>query len=145
MMSKSGNTTSDEQEVCRVAIKTDVNLDNVALLADKINEVTLQPQVHHIATPPHHTATSATPSTSSEFEELKRRLDDLSRQVASLTMSRSRPRSRSRGHHPNGQRRSRSRSATGTWKCWYHWRFGSSATKCRSPCSFSQGNDKGSP
>lgn len=116
-----------------IATQTAANLDDVAQLADKINEVSLQPQVHHVATPP-----------TSELDDLRRQIDELTKQVSSLAASRSRPRSRSRDNFSYRQQRSRSQSTGGSDQCWYHWKFGKDATKCRPPCSYPQGNGKGS-
>ncbi|CAG4937253.1 unnamed protein product [Parnassius apollo] len=108
-----------------IATQTGTSLDAVAQLAHKFNEVMFPLQVQHVAS----TSTIAAPF---EFDDLRRRLDDLSRQVASLTIHRARLRSRRRTS--SYRKRSRSRPASTHDQCWYPWKFGSSANKCRSPC-----------
>lgn len=113
-----------------------------------------QPQVHKIATC-NATSTSrvtdnmayATPTTSpTSMEDLARRLDQLTREVASLKTFRSRPRSRSREHRGHWRQRSKSRSHNPpqNGQYWFHATFKSRATKCRPPCNYAEGNKKDS-
>ncbi|XP_046975873.1 uncharacterized protein LOC124541975 [Vanessa cardui] len=122
-----------------IAAQADLPLDTVAQIVDKIHEVSLQPQV--AATSTSTSTPSGCPTTL--IEKLVQRVDDLSRQVAELSI-RSRSRSRSRARSPRWRRRSRSRSNAGSGHCWYHRRFGNQSTKCRSPCSFHSGNEPSS-
>lgn len=120
-----------------IATQAENKLDSVALLADKINEVTPQQQVHQLAGQPPASISS------NEIDELRHCVNDLAQQVAALTTSRADTRSRSRGRSPYWRDRPRSRSnSSGT--CWYHRTFGNRATKCRPPCSFSSGNGRSS-
>jgi len=125
-----------------IATQTDLPLNTVAQIMDKIHEIALQPsgQVESAST---STSTSIAPIPMSAIEQLTKRIDDLSRQVEELS---SVPRSRSmtRANSPRWRQQSRSRSNAGPRYCWYHRRFGQQATKCREPCAFRQGNEKGS-
>lgn len=94
----------------------DGDLDQLAKLADKILEVGEGSSVNAVCAP-----------SESAMGRLERRLDDLTRQIASLSTDR-RARSSSRGH------KSRSRSKSQHSECYYHRKFGKDARKCRSPC-----------
>lgn len=114
----------------------DTPLEKLADLADKINEVT--PYHGNVAT------TSAAPMMPM-FEDLNRRIEDLSRQVAALSTNNFRGRQRSRSRSNNRRRFNRSGSRDdSSGRCWYHVRFGARATKCRDPCSFNKENSRGS-
>lgn len=117
-----------------IATQTAISLDDVAKLADKINEVTPHPQTMcQVA------VAQAPVSNIDAMTDLNHRIDQLTAQVAALTTSRSRSRSTSRCYSERLRSRSRSgRQSTEGW-CWYHWRFREQATKCRAPCSFRRG------
>lgn len=122
-----------------IAAQVDLSLDTVAQIVDKIHEVSLQPQVAAAST----LTPAPTENSMALIEKLVQRVDDLSRQVAELSI-RARSRSRTRAHSPRWRQRSRSRSNAGSGHCWYHRRFGKRSTRCRSPCSFRSGNETGS-
>jgi hypothetical protein len=65
------------------------------------------------------------------------RIDDISRQVASLSAYRARRRSRSKGRRPNDTTHL-GEDTTAPTLCWYHRRFRDKAQKCTQPCSFRQ-------
>lgn len=113
-----------------VASQPRSSLDELATLADTVNEVICQPQIHEVSA-----------STSSdEISDLKKSIAELTRQVAELSsLSRARSRSRSNGR-PGWRRRSRSRSknSANETHCWYHRKFQKKATKCRSPCAYKE-------
>jgi hypothetical protein len=114
-----------------LAGQTEVSLDAASHLADKICEVTLQPATASISpTAPDHSA------------GLLERIEELSRQVASLRASGTHCRSQSRDRR-HSQSRDPSRSTanytpTTHGICWYHQRFGDEARKCTPPCSHQQ-------
>ena len=125
-----------------------VTIDQLAVIADKIAEVTPTPQaIAAVATPP-------PPAAFSESAELRSMIASLAKQVESLSFKLN-ERGNQRGRSPNrrgsGNRRrsssSANRSPSGDRRashvegpCYYHWRFGKEATKCRSPCTFSDSN-----
>ncbi|XP_034837854.1 uncharacterized protein [Maniola hyperantus] len=119
------------------------SLDELATLADTVNEVIGTSQVHQLAAP----APAPPAAASAEFNDLKRTIADLTRQVAALSASsRSRSRSKSKGN-TGWRRRSRSQShedLTNDAFCWYHRKFRENATRCRAPCSYTAENNKGS-
>lgn len=107
--------------------QSEMSLDKVAELADKVIEISGPKQVFSCAAPP----------SSSTLDYFAERLEDLSKQVASLSTNRRFSRSRS------SSRRSRSSSADGPNICWYHKKFDEKAVKCIKPCSWKpsqQGN-----
>jgi hypothetical protein len=115
-------------------------LDELAALGDTIADTAPeQPSV---------CATSApAASTSSDMAALTSCVQQLAQQVAALSGRRSnRPRrddQQQAARPASGQPRSRPAAGSDEW-CWYHRTFGSGATKCRDPCTFtSAGNGEG--
>jgi len=109
-----------------LAGQTEVSLDAASHLADKICEVTLQSATASISsTAPDHTT------------GLLERIEELSRQVASLRASETHCRSQSRDRR-RSQSRDPSRSTSNYTPthgiCWYHRRFRDEARKCTPPC-----------
>lgn len=111
-----------------LAAQSDLTLDKLAELADKITEVTPGPsRVYKVDSEP------------LDLNTIMERLNSLSQQVAALTDARQRGRSRTRFAS-----RSSSRSGTSTngaaKTCWYHKKFGTKAYKCISPCNWTSEN-----
>lgn len=91
-------------------------LNKLALLADKVMEVSDVQQVCSITTP----ANSATPEST-----LEKQINMLAKEISELKS------------HMQPRPRSRSRSRTshnGDDLCWFHRKFGDKARKCRQPC-----------
>ncbi|XP_046402553.1 uncharacterized protein LOC124168383 [Ischnura elegans] len=109
-----------------LATQGDEELEKIALLADKAHEVT----------PEHHIASL---QDGPRIATLEKKIDDLAKQLAALTTDTRKPR-RSRSRSLSRKRDPEERNKG---LCWYHWRFGSKARKCSSPCSYSQENDQG--
>jgi hypothetical protein len=113
-----------------LAGQTEGSLDSTSQLADRICEVAPQP-----------TTASVSPAPPDNMARLLERVEELSRQLASLrapqTYNRSPPRDRHRSQ-------SRDRRSTTNYPstphniCWYHWHFGDEARKCTPPCSHKQ-------
>lgn len=105
-----------------ISISTE-SLGNVALLADKIIEVSDGPHVHAVATP------------GKEVQDtIAQQINELTKEISNL---KSAVYQRSRGYE---RRRSQSRSRSQTPRtsdeiCWYHMKFGENAKKCRKPCT----------
>lgn len=147
LKSLAGNTFSDDkilrelwlQRLPRNAqailtAQSDLPLDKVAELADKILEVNPIAIAAAVATP-----TSLPHSTTPDLSDLALKLQELTKQVAALTADRSRQRSRSKSNNRFP------RAATPETKsgiCWYHTTYSSKALKCVQPCSWS-GNQPG--
>jgi hypothetical protein len=109
----------------------ELSLDKLADLADKIVEVAHQPLPTGIAV----NATTAPDSGNA----LLFAIESLSKQVAELSTNvRRRERSNSRSNLSRHSSRDRSTSQS---LCWYHNKFGSKATKCKSPCDFQENSN----
>lgn len=109
-----------------LSASNDVELNRLALLADKINEVTsTHPQVNIVS------------SDKDRVSALEKHIFELTMKIESLVDS---------NHHRNSQRstlvnRSHSRKRSQSREhdvCWYHFKFKKDATKCRPPCKFSE-------
>ena len=118
-------------------------VDDLAILADRLVE-TQVPTISQVLP-------------SSEMQDLKEQLSQLTKQVSSLQVqlerqrSRSRPRSRgqprNRGHAANSNpaRVHPDSTTSSITHCWYHARFGDQAHKCVSPCSYSDDHQGNAP
>ena len=104
----------------------DVSLEELAQLADRIMDV---------STPTVAAVTG--PSVTSELEQLRSEVTRLNALVQKLQLP-LRPQSHFR--HPRARSPSPRRPLN---LCWYHYRFGDNAQKCKPPCSKS-GNDQAS-
>ena len=98
-----------------------VSLDDLEQLADKIVEV-LAPQ---------SVSTFRSSNLSDEVEKLKGLLTNLTQLVKSLPFQR-----KSCTHSPSPTPPDSS-NANDTTVCWYHQKYGQSAHKCKSPCTYS--------
>ncbi|XP_041981635.1 uncharacterized protein LOC121735034 [Aricia agestis] len=122
------------------------SLEQLADLADKIQEITLPGNVASTSSVP---AVSASSSASSEIAELKKMVQNLTLKLeehsrtANCRAYQSRPK-----HRRNPDQRPRSRSNSSYRRrplCWYHAKFNDRAKYCIQPCDFgSAGNAKGS-
>lgn len=123
-----------------IASQINLPLESVAELADR---------VHEIAPPGPAVAAAAWPDTSNSLSELAKQMAELTREFAAFkgqvhSLSH-RHNGRSADRKPTPYRgRSRSRSKPrDNGHCWYHNRFGNRATRCTTPCTFSE-NTNGS-
>ncbi|XP_046396853.1 uncharacterized protein LOC124163805 [Ischnura elegans] len=120
-----------------IASQTTTTLNEVAELADNINEIVPQPRVATIG--------------AADTSAIMQRLDELTAKVSSLSADRQRGRSPSRSRFRNERERPPRRSSPYPWSndtandhCWYHRRFGTEAKRCTAPCTFAQENTHGS-
>lgn len=130
-----------------VASQSDLSLDKLADLADKVHEIAPMspPQVASAA------GGSSLPTRDPLFDEMAKQICALTKQVAKLTTevhSRSRRPQRSRSQSGSRNHRSRSRPRPQPPPdhphCWYHFTFGTRAKRCLSPCSWESENSRGS-
>jgi hypothetical protein len=114
-----------------LAGQTEGSLDSASHLADRICEVTPLP-----------TTASVSRSTPDSTAGLLERIEELTRQVASLRASHHGSRSQSRGRHCSQSSDCRHNTPnyppTPHDTCWYHWKFGDEARKCTPLCSRQQ-------
>ncbi|XP_041483400.1 uncharacterized protein LOC121430188 [Lytechinus variegatus] len=140
-------------QVILAASSDGVSLVDLAALADKIVEVAGPTSISNIQSKLAPSQTPPLPTHETTVDQLSAQVAQLTMQVQALTCSmlenqrgRSRQRkSKDSSKRPQSVSRSphRSEQHAGA-QCWYHWKHGSSAQKCISPCSFSarqaQGN-----
>ena len=104
-----------------------VDLEQLAVIADKIIEVTPPPTVATCSNTPSPHAIDA------QIGELQAQVNQLTNLVQGLVTGgqqsrRSRSRNPDRYRSPSKQSKDVPRAGS---ECWYHWRFGDKATKCR--------------
>lgn len=123
-------------------------------MADKINEIIENRNIHVVADA--SSSSSSTPQSKAcpndgnqdtlslnVIERLCSQITLLTQQVAALTnsddnynQSRGRSANRATTSRQRFQSRSKSREPNQSRICWYHQRFGNSATRCTTPCAF---------
>lgn len=124
-------------QTCIAAQQTKMTLEDLAELADRVNDVV--PATMALTSPaPSQVASTSTPGTAADsaIEQLTRTVAELSRRLETMSTElhkRSHSRSRSRSNY-NRRSRSNSRSKDHPY-CWYHYRYGERARKCTQPCS----------
>lgn len=112
------------------------DLTGLAAVADKINDLTINPSVNAVATP----------STSSDLKisQLEQQVSLLTAKVSELTTSLNTRHSRSRSRQNNRYRntsqtrnqRQNKYKEPSNGMCFYHTNFGENAKKCNLPCAF---------
>lgn len=113
-----------------LAASSNVKLDDLAAMADRILEVTPTQQI---------CSTSSNPPTAPDIDSRLSSLEALVKNMAiNISELTTRGRSQTRSQSPFPRRRSSSKHEL----CWYHFRFGKAATKCIQPCKFVD-SDKG--
>lgn len=116
------------------------NLSQLALMADKISEVTQNSSIAAVTNSNIHSDSSET------IARLERQVQDLTLKIDKLCTRQSRAKyrnfstSRSRS---KSVRRSVKDSTNTHGVCWYHRTFADKATKCRPPCNFDSKNSGG--
>ncbi|XP_054721212.1 uncharacterized protein LOC129230994 [Uloborus diversus] len=100
------------------------SLDKLALMADKIHE-TASANIDEV---------KCANTAISDVTELKLQIAELSKQVERL--SRSRAKETSNRHFSRRPRSNSSKNKKTYDQCWYHWKFGNDAKRCKSPCRF---------
>lgn len=114
----------------------DEDINHTLATADRIMEVlSINVDVQMVSSPS-TSENNPVSSCVSDFERLSMQVSELTKQVSSLTEKKhsGRDRSYSRGRHANAP--PRNRNDFSEKMCWYHFHFGSNATKCNKPCSF---------
>lgn len=94
-------------------------IDKLAIMADKIHDQSDASGVLN----------AVSTSDNDRLQSLERQVSELLSKIDSLSIK------GEQRNNPN-YRRSRSNSRARSSVCWYHYKFGKKATKCRSPCSF---------
>lgn len=122
-----------------LAAHQNIDLDNLANLADSILETTSVAQLNIASA---SSSTNDNDLLTQKFVQQQLQIQMLQQEIASLKIYDQSNRSRSRNRNSS---RPRFRSSTPkrfqqeppqSGICWYHWRFGTNSTKCKKPCSF---------
>ncbi|XP_063837207.1 uncharacterized protein LOC135086407 [Ostrinia nubilalis] len=120
-----------------LAVTDSKDMDNLAAVADKVMETTLQPQ-HSIA---EVSSRRGEDKILAEIAKLSARITNMERSRSQSRgqgpRNRSRQRSSSRG---NSQPRPRRTPESEDWLCFYHFRFRERANKCAEPCAWNKEN-----
>lgn len=126
-----------------LATHTDTALKTVAELADSILEATSQHQVAQVSASNSSSnktealleqLVASITAMSVSFNKTAERLREEIAEVASDCRGRQRDRSNYR-YRSTSRNSSRSSSRNRSGQCWYHFRFGDNARKCRPPCT----------
>lgn len=113
-----------------LSISEESKLDSLAAMADKMNETTKE--VNSICS-------CQARSSSTSNNDIMRKIDALTQEVASLKMERARSNFRRTRSRSRSVPRSRSRAGPRSPRhatCYYHRKFGKEAFRCRAPCNF---------
>lgn len=112
---------------------SDSNLAALGAMADKILEVGQFSNINSVETTKLSNETSR--RANQEYSTLERKIEQLSKQIQELSQTR-----RSRSQSRRNRSCSTSKDSIDEHKvhdfCWYHFKFGSAATKCKEPCKF---------
>lgn len=114
-----------------LSANTEVSLDSLATIADKMMEHTGTASIATVAPAPPEMGNS-------QFELLTKQIEEMSLEIAELRANQrsgARRRYRSRSRTPAGTRR---KPGDAGWLCRYHYRFGNNARRCESPCAKSK-------
>ncbi|XP_063384866.1 uncharacterized protein LOC134670973 [Cydia fagiglandana] len=114
--------------------QSDISLDKLAELADKIMEVTPGPQ---------QACQVTNNSGQPDLNAVMARLEQLTQQVAAMTTRGQRGRSRNRSSS-RSRSRTNSPASGATRLCWYHKKFNTRATKCNPPCNWNNSENSNS-
>ncbi|XP_075990305.1 uncharacterized protein LOC142985955 [Anticarsia gemmatalis] len=122
-----------------LASQPNANLEAVADLADRVQDIVSPSQVAAASSP---SSGRTMQDMAGEIAELRKAVKDLTTQMRQRSRSPSRSRARRRSR--SGSRRSDS-SHRKHPLCWYHYKFGANANSCVKPCDYRpSGNSQGS-
>ncbi|XP_063357972.1 uncharacterized protein LOC134647520 [Cydia amplana] len=124
----------------------ETDLDTLANIADEVAEAT-KTHVAVVETPTHSAARRTSPRGSGAGDTAVILAEIAKLSVRMMDLERSRPRIRNFGRRGRGGRsasrprsisRHHSKARKPDWLCYYHFRFGTAATKCRQPCAWTE-------
>ncbi|CAN7995264.1 unnamed protein product [Ixodes hexagonus] len=128
-----------------LAPTANITIDALAQLANRVVEVTL-PAISTVATASLAATSFQKENTDTKIplvpdviEDMRDQINRVAAQVGALvTAAPSRSRQRSRSRSSQFGRSPPRPSSPPPGICWYHWRFGNKAQKCRAPCTASE-------
>eukprot|EP00106_Octopus_bimaculoides_P003443 XP_014770885.1 PREDICTED: uncharacterized protein LOC106869595 [Octopus bimaculoides] len=110
------------------------SFDQIATMADKIIEFTVQLTSHHTCSDPVVASSTTTKSSPSSHDNILERVNALARHMDTLWQE------HASSHHPRSRSHSKSRSSSSTPTvsnlCWYHATFKDKVPQCIQPCLF---------
>lgn len=118
------------QQVRAILSTSEADLTVLATLADKIIEVGDFHNVHAIT---NDSASSSCSPSEKRIASLEKRIEQLTKTIERCKFSN---RSRSRSRNSSQQRDATPKPKKKYEFCWYHFKFGTAATKCQQPCNF---------
>lgn len=107
---------------------SDDDLEKLASMADKIAEVS-NAEIYSVGT------SASSTRKDSYSDKILEQIASLTKQVSELSRSRSKSRSEFKSNRNLSNARTNSKVRNKPL-CWYHFKFGSNATKCKEPCKF---------
>ncbi|KAG8239460.1 hypothetical protein J437_LFUL019320 [Ladona fulva] len=117
-----------------VTAQDGIELDALALLADRVHEVGFRPRVHEMTRPAYHVDPETT-ALQAQVEALTKRIEAMDARWSSAP--RDRPyRRRFRSRSRSSSRNCAPSSAENNGVCWYHRTFAREARKCTRPCTY---------
>lgn len=127
-----------------LAPTTNITIEALAQLADRVVEVA-SPAISTVATDSLAVSRSQQENSDTRkslvpdvIEDMRMQINQLTTQVAALmTTAPSRSRQRSRSRSSQFGRSPPRPGSPPPGICWYHWKFGNKAQKCRAPCTVS--------
>lgn len=128
-----------------LAPTTNITIEALAQLADRVVEVA-SPAISTVATDSLAVSRSQQENSDTRkslvpdvIEDMRMQINQLTTQVAALmTTAPSRSRQRSRSRSSQSGRSPPRPGSPPPGICWYHWKFGNKAQKCRAPCTASE-------
>ncbi|KAM7299914.1 hypothetical protein ISCGN_020478 [Ixodes scapularis] len=128
-----------------LAPTTNITIEALAQLADRVVEVA-SPAISTVATDSlavnrsqQENSNTRKPLVTDVIEDVRMQINQLTTQVAALmTAAPSRSRQRSRSRSSQFSRSPPRPGSPPPGICWYHWKFGNKAQKCRAPCTASE-------
>ncbi|XP_066596245.1 uncharacterized protein [Prorops nasuta] len=123
-----------------VSVADRSNLNNVAQLADKILSYATNSNIMAVSSPANDLVAIENSATLQTLVNLEKKVENLQKMMQNLQ---SQLKQRSRSSSKGRSEKTGGKSPINRSMCYYHARFGASANKCTSPCSFilpQQGN-----
>lgn len=108
------------------------DLNKLAVMADKMLELTSFNQVNMVAAP-----TTSNQNSDAQISALTKQVEELSKMFSQFSADRGRSQSRSSSNYRS---RSSSKPKSDSPYCFYHYKFGAMAQKCVEPCKFKTAN-----
>lgn len=133
-----------------LAAHEDLSLDRLATLADSIADTTRQTALSISEIKPNlPQSQSLEVLLTQKMIQLQEQITKLQLEIGSINLRETQHRGRSNQRSRSSSRNRYRSNSNSRYKnesplsgiCWYHWQYGTRATKCKQPCSFSQSSE----